>query len=158
MSTFFCDTSALIKVYLSENGSSWMRTQCHKKAGHIIAISQATLVEAVAAICRRVRDPNPAHRITPDERNKLITLFRGNVNKRYSITIVTTDIYKNAGNLCRIYELRAYDAVQLACALVEREELIDSGLSAPIFVSADNKLLDIAALQGFTVDNPNNHP
>lgn len=135
-----------------------MKTQCHKKAGCTIAISQATLVEAVTALCRRAREPNPAHRITPEERNKLIALFRKNAVKRYSITTVTTDLYKNAGNLCRIYELRSYDAVQLACALVVRKELIDLGHSAPIFISADNKLLAIATFEGFAVDNPNNHP
>lgn len=156
--TLFLDTSALIKVYLTGSGSTWMRTYCHTSADYTIAISQATLVEAVATICRRAKAPNPIHRITVEERDRLIVLFRKNARKQYDITKVTASLYKNAGNLCRNHQLRAYDAIQLACALAMRTKLIDSGLSAPIFVSADNKLLDIASIEGFKIDNPNDHP
>ncbi len=158
METLFLDTSALIKVYLAENGSTWMRTRCQAGTGYTIVISQATLVEAVATICRKAREANPAHRITPEGRDKLIILFRKNARQQYEIAKVTTSLYKNAGNLCRTHQLRAYDAVQLACALAMRTRLLDSGLPAPIFVSADNKLLDIASIEGFAVENPNNHP
>ena len=158
MVTLFLDTSALIKVYLTESGSNWMRARCHTGAGYIITISQATLVEAVATICRKAREPNPAQRITPEERDQLIKLFRKNTGNQYVITKVTAPLYKKAGNLCRIHQLRAYDAVQLACALTTKTKLIDSGLPVPVFVSADNKLLDIAATEGFAVENPNDHP
>jgi hypothetical protein len=36
--------------------------------------------------------------------------------------------------------------------------LQSSGLSAPIFLASDNKLLDAAIAEGFTTDNPNLHP
>lgn len=157
MKTLFLDTSALIKFYLGEQGSTWVRIQCHPDAGYTIAISQATLAEAVAAICRKARAQNPTQRITEEERNKLIILFRQNARDQYQIIKVTTSLYTRAGNLCRIHPLRAYDAVQLACALTARNRLISSGEPAPIFVSADDKLLDIAKAEGFGVENPNNY-
>ena len=153
------DTSALIKRYVPrEKGSLWTFAQCQPEARNNIIISQATVVEAVAAICRKERNPNPHERITPEERDRLIALFRENKRKQYYAVSVTASIYVKAGNLCRIHPLRAYDAIQLACALTIRTKLIDSGLPVPIFVSADDKLLDIATLEGFSVENPNNHP
>ncbi len=36
------------------------------------------------------------------------------------------------------YKLRAYDAMQLACALKARNELVALGRTTPVFVSADS--------------------
>lgn len=135
-----------------------MRVQCHPDTGYTIALSQATLVEAVATICRKAREQSPVQRITEEERDKLIALFRKHARNQYHIINVTASLYTQAGNLCRIHPLRAYDALQLACALAARNRLIDSGQSAPVFVSADDKLLEIARAEGFVVDNPNHHP
>jgi hypothetical protein len=54
--------------------------------------------------------------------------------------------------------LRAYDAVQLASALVVSEALAEADLSAPTFVSADDHLLAVARTEGLHTDNPNLHP
>jgi uncharacterized protein len=157
MSILFLDTSALIKRYLTEKGSTWMAAQCQPSAGHALVIAQVTLVEAVATFCRKARETDPAQRITLKERNRLIAFFRKYVNAQYDIITVTTSLYIKAGDLCRIHPLRAYDAVQLACALTARNQLTDSGQPAPIFVSADDKLLEIARAEGFAVENPNKY-
>ena len=62
-----------------------------------------------------------------------------------------------AGNLCRSYRLRAYDAVQLACVLLLSQEMQTDGISTPIFVCADNKLGSFAVAEGLNVENPNNY-
>jgi uncharacterized protein len=56
------------------------------------------------------------------------------------------------------YPLRAYDAIQLAAALSLKTTLNQSQLPAPIFLTADKKLLTIAQQAGLPCDNPNNHP
>ncbi|MEO7022330.1 MAG: type II toxin-antitoxin system VapC family toxin [Ktedonobacteraceae bacterium] len=155
MSVLFFDTPALIKRYLAEKGCAWVRAQCHANAGHTIVISQATSVEAVAALCRKGREINPAQRITLDERDKQIRIFREDTQLEYFIIPVTASIYEKAGDLCRTHQLRAYDAIQLACALTSSDKLARSGEPAPIFVSADDKLLEIARAEGFTIENPN---
>ena len=67
---------------------------------------------------------------------------------------VTSTIYTYAGDLCRLHRLRAYDAVQLACALVIRNKLAVLGIQAPTFVSADAELLNIANIEGLSIENP----
>jgi len=121
-------------------------------------ISQATLVEAVAVFCRKTREANSASHITPKERDRLISVFRQDSRDEYQLVNVTKTVYKRAGDLCRIHPLRAYDAIQLACALAINRRLISSGQPAPVFVSADDRLLDIARAEGFGVENPNNYP
>jgi hypothetical protein len=50
--------------------------------------------------------------------------------------------------------LRAYDAIQLACALTVRRLMQQRRLAPPLFVAADDVLLAAAAAEGFVVDNP----
>lgn len=134
-----------------------MRTQSFPNTGNTLIISQATLIEAVATICHKAREQVPAQRITEIERDRLIALFRQNAREQYQIIKVTTSLYTKAGNLCRAHQLRAYDAIQLICALAVRNSLLNSGQPAPIFVSADDKLLDIAGAEGFAIENPNHY-
>jgi hypothetical protein len=77
--------------------------------------------------------------------------------RSYVLERVTSATYIRAGNLCQAHNLRAYDAVQLSCALTAREKLAALGLS-PIFVCADAVLLGIAAMEGLSVEDPGSHP
>lgn len=153
MTMYFLDTSAIVKRYVPEQGQSLLLDICNPKLGHDLYISQAALVEVVSAFCRRAHDKH----LTSNERDKLIDLFREMTHDIFSMRLVTTPIYIAAGNLCRTHRLRAYDAVQLACALELREEATAKQVSSPIFVCADNNLLNIARTEGLDVENPNNH-
>ena len=64
---------------------------------------------------------------------------------------------RKACDLLERHPLRAYDAVQLAAALEARRTLQAVGSAAPIFLSADNRLLLAAQAEGFVTDNPNSH-
>ncbi|MBV9706624.1 MAG: type II toxin-antitoxin system VapC family toxin [Chloroflexi bacterium] len=154
MASYFLDTSAIVKRYVPEQGQSLITTLCDPSQDHQLYISQAALVEVVAAICRRVHDRS----ITVSDRDRLIDAFRSDSQKAYSIQVVTTTIYTSAGNLCRSHRLRAYDAVQLACALRLRDKALLRQGPAPIFVCADNNLTTIATVEGLSVENPNNYP
>jgi uncharacterized protein len=154
MADYFLDTSALIKRYATEAGSTWINDLCSPAAAHSIAISQATLVETVAALCRKAADGA----ISVADREQLIVIFRRDVRRSYSLERVTSAVYTSAADLCRSHSrLRAYDAVQLACALALRDRLAPLGLS-PIFVCADNDLLRFATSEGLGVENPSHHP
>jgi len=154
MGVYFLDTSALAKRYVTEFGSAWVIAQCRSKTENTIIISQATLVEVVAAFCRKAREQDISQRISEAERDRNITLFRQDVKKQYNVVRVTAAVYTYAGDLCRPHRLRAYDAIQLASALVARNKLAPVGL-APTFVSADTELLTIAKAEGLSVENPN---
>ena len=154
MATYFLDTSAIIKRYILEQGQAWILSLCDPAQGHDLYISQATLVEVVATICRRAREQS----INMTERDRLINVFRQDSKESYNIWPVTTDLYTSAGDLCRSHRLRAYDAVQLACTLALREYTLANHVSELIFVCADVSLLDIAGVEGLQVENPNNYP
>ena len=51
----------------------------------------------------------------------------------------------------------AYDAVQLASALLITRTVTDAGLTAPTFLAADDRLLDAAQAERLPTDNPNWH-
>src|SRR6266566_24225 len=154
MATYFLDTSAIIKRYIFEPGQAWILSLCNPAQGHDLYISQAPLVEVVAAICRRAREKS----ISSAERDPLISVFRQDSKQGYNIWPVTTDLYHAAGDLCRSHRLRAYDAVQLACVLALRQFTLANQAPEPIFVCADVGLLDIASIEGLQVENPNNYP
>jgi predicted nucleic acid-binding protein len=146
-----------VKRYVTETGSEWIKSQCRKTAENRIILSYATLTEAVTAFCRKARQQDLSQRISELDRDRRIKRFRRDVELRYSLVDVTKEIYIYAGDLCRIHKLRAYDAIQLACALKARNELVALERTAPIFVSADTDLLSIAQAEGFDVENPNDH-
>lgn len=156
MSNYFLDTSALVKRQINETGHEWIRALCRPSAGNTIIISEIALTEVVASFCRMARENPP--RLNIQDRDRYIARFEQQVRKRYIIVEANRAIFQRAANLCRIHPLRAYDAVQLACALTRRDDDIAMGNMLPTFVCADTILLSVAVLEGLSVENPNNHP
>jgi hypothetical protein len=78
--------------------------------------------------------------------------------RRYQVIQITRAVVTQAGMVLERHALRAYDAVQLACALTVRRLLHQYGLTPPLFVAADDVLLAAAAAEGFAVENPLLHP
>jgi predicted nucleic acid-binding protein len=154
VSAYFLDTSALVKRYAQETGHQWVLALTDPLQGHDLYISQAALVEVVAALCAKARQGA----ITFTERDTLIANFRQDSTNLFAIRPITAAIYSAAGDLCMQHKLRAYDAVQLACALAVRDDTIALGALAPIFVCADNDLLAVAIAESLSIENPNNHP
>jgi predicted nucleic acid-binding protein len=150
MASYFLDTSAIVKRYFPEQGHSWLLALCLPAHGNRLYISQAALVEVVATICRKAREQV----VTVAERDLLIDIFRQDSQNNYTIIPVTTSVYTFAGNLCRSHSLRAYDAIQLACAISLRDEAAVSQAPLPIFVCADTNLITIASEEGLHAENP----
>jgi len=113
MGLYFLDSSAIVKRYAAEPGHAWISVLCDPAQGHDLHIAQTALVEVVATLCRKAREAA----ITIHERDSLINDFRQDTANTYAVRAITTAIYTRAGDLCRTYRLRAYDATQLAAAL-----------------------------------------
>lgn len=155
MATYFFDTSAIVKRYApGELGHTSIAALCDPAQGHTLFLSQVALVEVVAAICRKASEQG----IAETERDQLIRRFRRDVRNDYDFWRVTTAVYTAAGDLCRSYRLRAYDAIQLACALGLRERALAHHFPVPIFMCADHNLLAIAREAGLEIENPNQYP
>lgn len=158
MALYFLDSSAIVKRYFQEQGHEWIEALHDPNQRHTLYIAQVALVEVVASICRKAREQD----IPLEERNSTIEDFRRDIRSSYSTWMVDNMLYTAAGDLCRIHRLRAYDAIQLACAIAVREDALKAEppeAEPPdiIFTSADHGLLTTALAEGFNTENPNNY-
>jgi len=83
--------------------------------------------------------------------------FRTDFYNQYEVIEVDRTLIETAGALVMQNPLRAYDSVQLASALRVQSTLVFVPDTQLVFVSADNRLLDIAQSAGLAIDNPNNY-
>ena len=148
MALLYLDTSALVKLYVSERGSERMAELAANDANPI-ATCAITQVEFHSAIDRRrrLRGGGAGEEATGRALEKFSNHFRSEVF-RYPVDDQTLDL---ACDLVHRHALRAYDAVQLAaCLFLLRLSARDS----LIFVSADRRLLTAARSEGLEVLNP----
>jgi uncharacterized protein len=156
MPSFFLDTSALVKRQITEPGHAWVHALCMPSAGNELVIAELALVEVPAAYAGMARQT--PRRISIARRDRLIADFERAAAGQYVIVDVTRPVLLRAAALCRVHPLRAYDAVQLACALTRRDDVLAAGRPAAIFVCADTNLLAAAQAEGFIVENPTAYP
>jgi predicted nucleic acid-binding protein len=60
MALYFFDSSALVKRYVREQGSVWVRETTVSVSGHLIHSSLLTVVEIASALARRHREGSPS--------------------------------------------------------------------------------------------------
>jgi predicted nucleic acid-binding protein len=145
---WFADASALVKRYVNEPGSHWLRREL---AHHQIVTAQITPVEIVAALGRRFRQGDISEFALYQARKRFLT---HRARQQYHIVEMSAPIVDEAMRVAVAHDLKAYDAVQLATALitakgVERDRFF--------FVSADSHLEAASAAEGLQVENPLKH-
>lgn len=149
MADYFFDSSALVKAYIAETGTTWVRTILDDDQ-HQIYISRIAALEVVAALTRRSHIGD----LTLQERNDAAHEVREDCST-YLVVDVTDESIEAAIDLALKHNLRAYDAAQLASALTVRSVL--SPNPGPTLVSADRELNAAAALEGLQIEDPNNY-
>lgn len=155
MTRFFLDTSAIVKRYLPETGTDWIRRLSDPATGNVIVLSELTLVEVAAALSARHRAPSGIPRRA---RDSALALFLRHFTDEYEVTAVSRPILDRAVALTQRHRLRGYDAVQLATALAAGDALLSAGLAGLAFVAADADLAAAARAGGLVADDPNRHP
>ena len=153
MSYYFFDTSALIKRYVVEQGTLWVQEIASHQTDNVILVAQITRVEIVSGASRRKR----SGQISEHAARAVRLMIDRHANREYKIAGLTEQTIRRAEDLLEKHTLRAYDAVQLASALDSNDRLVAAGLPALVFVSADRRLLNAAASEGLSVEDPNNH-
>lgn len=148
------DASGLVKRYVDETGSNWVRTLVDPAQDNLISIAEVTRAEVASALARRTREGA----ITLDERDELLMTFQAHCATQYRLAPTEHAVVNLAVDLTQRHPLRAYDAVQLATALVVNNSLVTHALPPLVFVSADDGLLAAVQAEGLAVDNPNCHP
>ncbi len=154
VAVYFLDTSALLKRYVPEIGTSWMQSIADRQNQHLIIVAQITWVEIYSAIARRQREQN----LSTTQAQQISTAFNLHWNEQYFTVPIDSSIIQLAAQLVQQHPLRAYDAIQLATALSIKQQLTSPDISNFTFLTADNRLDTIAQLTGLVTDNPNNYP
>jgi hypothetical protein len=150
---YFFDSSALVKRYVVELGTTWVRTISSPASGNAI-IAQITPVEVVSATSRRYRTGQISSRTA----HSIRLLVDRHASREYMVVGLSDVMIQSAETLLENHSLRAYDSIQLASAIESNLSLINAGSSPLIFVSADQQLLSTASAEGLTTDDPNLHP
>ncbi len=154
VTAFFVDSSALVKRYVLETGTAWVRGLTRQSPSRLIYIAHITAVEVTCAVARRRKGKT----LTPPRASSILRRFRQHLAARYIVIEVTPDLLDEAMRLGNAHALRAYDAVQLAVALeVNRSHQAD-GFGPVTLISADQALNDAATAEGLTVEDPRSHP
>ena len=105
----FCDTSALVKLYILEEGSTELKAQA--QAAEAVAVCRIAWAEAYAALSRRAREtPEDAPRI---EQVKAALALDW---PHFLILEINQALVERAGDYADTFALRGYDSVQLAAA------------------------------------------
>ncbi|HEY7849811.1 MAG TPA: type II toxin-antitoxin system VapC family toxin [Ktedonobacterales bacterium] len=160
MSAYFLDSSAIVKRYHREPGTSWLQSICEPRSHPPLYASQLAQVEVVAALRRTGRTQN----LHPSFVDVMTRGFERHIalsdptgpNPMYRLVPVSQPILALAAELCnqywrlQPYPLRSLDAIQLACALAAAADVSDE----LVVVTADVRLAAIASLEGFRVIHP----
>ena len=152
--TYYFDSSALVKRYVTEVGTGWVRSLVSPVEGNLSLLSRVTTIEIRSALARRRRNGV----ISQDEHAFALEALRVHSLSQYRLLELDVSVAGLAGDLLERYPLRAYDAVQLASALLTHDTLQAIGLPLLTFLAADDRLLAVAQAEGLAIDNPNAHP
>jgi hypothetical protein len=153
MTTYYLDTSALSKRYVQERGSDWIQVLTAPEANHVVLTARITMVELYSALARRRREGTvPAEMCDIAAR-----AFTSHSTSEYEFVELDAGVIDLARDLLWRHPLRAYDAVQLASALIAKRALEAAALPPLVFISADTRLNTAAEDEELAVDNPNLH-
>jgi predicted nucleic acid-binding protein len=147
LSLYYLETSALVKLYVHEEGTGMLLNLAADETGNRFAILSLAQVELRAAIRRRQR----MGQISAAAADALLDSFRQHSEQQFLVQPFSESLVDVAFALLDGYALRAYDAMQLAGYLMLRSI---SGFDQPIFVCADKSLLSAAENEGCPVLNP----
>lgn len=139
----YCDTSALVKLYVEESGSSWVRHWMN--AADVVGIAAIGYVEAKAAFARAVR----SGRIIRRTYRRMVEDFEEDWS-RYLVLEIHQQVLRHAGRLAEQHRMRAYDAVHLAAALQIRAH----GSEEVTFLGFDHELNRAAKAEGLSLPLP----
>ncbi len=135
----FCDTSALVKLYIAEAESEALRSLADQ--ADALAVSRIAWAEMMAALARRVREAPADAAAIEQVRERLCVDWPS-----YLVVEVTQALVEQAGEYADVFALSGYDSVQLATARL----LQTASGQAVRFACFDTRLAKAAATLGMT--------
>ena len=129
----YLDTSALVKLYIDDEGSSTCRQAVVD--ARLVATSVVAYVEARAALARRRRE----RALSPSAHRGIIRSLDRDWG-RYLRIEASEALIHEAASLAERHRLRGYDAIHLASAI-----LLKNRLAEPVAFSSWDVALEAAA-------------
>jgi len=136
----YCDTSALIKRYVEEEGTDTVDRLWSESLD--IATSVIAFAETAAAFSRKLREGV----LTEKEYTSTLRIFKTDFDS-FILIPITTSLNLTIERLVRLYPLRGFDAIHLSSALIFR----DSGSVSVHFACFDRPLNEAALREGLAV-------
>ena len=146
MASVYLDTSALLKLYIEEEGADRVTHIVEDAEVGQVVILDLAKVEARSAIRRREREGD----IASADADRVLQQIENDASALFLVQPSTSAVMEEAARLIDRHQLRAYDALQLAGCLVVR-----AGMPEPVtLVCADARLCEVATGEGLTTLNP----
>ena len=133
----FCDTSALVKLYIAEDFSELVKSQLAQ--AEAIVVCRIAWAEAHAALSRKAREVPADAELIEQAKGALAADWPG-----FVLMDVNQMLVERAGDYADTFALRAYDSVQLAAAF----EVTRITQSPVRFACFDNRLVKAAKALG----------
>lgn len=156
MAVTFLDTNSLMKLYLTELGSTWLKNYILDK---VVVISELSLFESLSVGRRQHLEG----RLTLIEVSDLFDIINADRLKFRILNLGGEQQFKDLSNIMlnlpTTLRLRALDGLQLVAAEIALE--FANNLTPPepfVFVSSDAQLLRVAQARGLSIENPENYP
>ena len=151
MPVYYLEPSALVKYYVTEPGSIWVRQVVDAEASVLVS-AEITIAEVAAALGVIAR----MGRISRRQRDAFWGRFRRDLLRRYEFLPTRRTIITRAAALCLQHPLRGFDAIHLASGLQLQETLAQAEGNAlsSTYVTSDDRLVTAAQTEGLTVENP----
>ena len=134
MNVFF-DTSAYIKKFIQENGSSEVDSYCQQAS--MLGLSIICLPEMMSALNRKLREGG----LLNEDYNHVKKQIMEDLEDIQIINLIP-EVVDRSISLLENNQLRSLDALHLSCALIWNAEL---------FVSADKRQIQAAENSGLNV-------
>jgi uncharacterized protein len=112
VSLYYLDSSAIVKFYIAESGSEWVRDIFISSNTEILYTTILSRVEVLAALARRMRTGD----LDKQDFEKQGAHFERDFNNFFAPVAVSEPVINTASQLLRKHNLRGYDALQLASA------------------------------------------
>ena len=146
MASVYLDTSALVKLYIEEEGTAQVTALTADRDDVRVVVLDITLIESRSAVRRRQREGD----ISGADADRILKQIEEDASSSFLLQPSTSAVMEEAARLIDRHPLRAYDALQLAGCLVVRHHV-----PGPLtFVCADTRLCEAAILEGVTTLNP----
>jgi len=135
----YCDTSALLKLYIEEDYSDLLKTWIAE--ADAIAVCRIAWAEAHAALARRARE-------VPKDRSVIeaVKMAFSSDWPHYIVLEITQTVVERAGEYADTFALRGYDSVQLAAAF-EAGRITGATIDFACFDVRLNKAAQILGMQ-----------